>query len=65
MIKAVESLLESGDRGFCVLFVVGEERNSAGAYKAARDPRGSKYIVNGEPPKTNWRPVPKARCGTK
>jgi acetylornithine deacetylase len=49
MIKAVEGLLESGERGFCLLFVVGEERNSAGAYKAARDPRGSKYIVNGEP----------------
>jgi acetylornithine deacetylase len=49
MIKAVEGMLEAGERGFGVLFVVGEERNSAGAYKAARDPRGSKYIVNGEP----------------
>jgi len=49
MIKAVEGLLESGERGFSLLFVVGEERNSAGAYKAAQDPRGSKYIVNGEP----------------
>jgi acetylornithine deacetylase len=29
--------------------VVGEERNSAGAYKAATTPRGSRYIVNGEP----------------
>ncbi|HXB67220.1 MAG TPA: M20/M25/M40 family metallo-hydrolase [Candidatus Acidoferrales bacterium] len=49
MIKAVEGLLESGERGFGLLFVVGEERNSAGAYKASRDPRGSKYIINGEP----------------
>jgi acetylornithine deacetylase len=49
MIKAVEAMLEAGERGFGVLFVVGEERNSAGAYKASRDPRGSKYIVNGEP----------------
>ena len=31
------------------IFVVGEERNSAGAYHAAQHPRGSKYIVNGEP----------------
>jgi acetylornithine deacetylase len=29
--------------------VVREERNSAGAYKAAQTPRGSRYIINGEP----------------
>jgi acetylornithine deacetylase len=29
--------------------VVGEERNSAGAYLAGAMPRGSRYIVNGEP----------------
>ena len=29
--------------------MVGEERNSAGAYRAAGTPRGSRYIVNGEP----------------
>ncbi|HEV2445065.1 MAG TPA: M20/M25/M40 family metallo-hydrolase [Candidatus Sulfopaludibacter sp.] len=49
MIKAVEALLEAGERNFGLLFVVGEERNSAGAYKAGRMPRGSRYIVNGEP----------------
>lgn len=49
MITAVEGLLEGGQRGFGLLFVVGEERNSAGAYKAAETPRGSKYIINGEP----------------
>ncbi len=49
MIKAAEGLLESGVRDFGLLFVVGEERNSAGAYHAAKDPRGSKYIINGEP----------------
>jgi acetylornithine deacetylase len=49
MIHAVEGLLEAGERGFGLLFVVGEERNSAGAYQAARDGRGSRYIVNGEP----------------
>ena len=29
--------------------MVGEERNSAGAYHAAATPRGSRYLVNGEP----------------
>jgi acetylornithine deacetylase len=49
MIKAVEGLLIAGQRGFGLLFVVGEERNSAGAYKAAQAGRGSRYIINGEP----------------
>jgi acetylornithine deacetylase len=49
MIKAVEALLEAGERNFGLLFVVGEERNSAGAYKAGQMPRGSHFIVNGEP----------------
>src|SRR4029077_7258418 len=49
MIKAVEALLESGERGFGLLFVVGEERTSAGAYRAAQTPRGSRYIMKGEP----------------
>jgi acetylornithine deacetylase len=49
MIHAVEGLLAAGERGFGLLFVAGEERNSAGAYRAARDGRGSRYIVNGEP----------------
>jgi acetylornithine deacetylase len=54
MIKAAESLLETGaatvkERGLGLLFVVGEERNSAGAYHAAKEPRGSRFIINGEP----------------
>jgi acetylornithine deacetylase len=49
MITAVEELLEEGARNFGLLFVVGEERNSAGAYHAAKEPRGSRYIINGEP----------------
>jgi len=49
MIKAAEGLLESGHRDFGLLFVVGEERNSAGAYLAAQQPRGSRFIINGEP----------------
>jgi acetylornithine deacetylase len=49
MVIASQQLLESGIRNFGLLFVVGEERNSAGAHLAARMPRGSKYIINGEP----------------
>ena len=49
MIAAAERLLVRGQRDFGLLFVVGEERNSAGAYKAAETPRGSRAIVNGEP----------------
>ena len=49
MIGATEELLEAGQRNFGLLFVVGEERNSAGAYAAAQSPRGSRYIINGEP----------------
>jgi len=49
MLKAAESLLESGVRNFGVLFVVGEERNSAGAYHAAARPKGARYLINGEP----------------
>jgi acetylornithine deacetylase len=49
MIKAAEDLLASGMRGFALLFVVGEERNSAGALHAAKRSYGSKFIINGEP----------------
>jgi acetylornithine deacetylase len=49
MILAAEQLLEQGIRDFALLFVVGEERNSAGAYEAARHPRGSRFLINGEP----------------
>jgi acetylornithine deacetylase len=49
MIAAAERLLEEGVRNFALLFVVGEERNSAGALAAAKQPRGSRYLINGEP----------------
>jgi acetylornithine deacetylase len=49
MLKAAEGLLENGVRNFGVLFVVGEERNSAGAYHAAARPKGARYLINGEP----------------
>lgn len=49
MITAAESLLENNVRNFALLFVVGEERNSAGAKAAAASPRGSRFLINGEP----------------
>ena len=49
MIFAVRELLDEGVRGVALLFVVGEERNSAGAYAAARDRRGSRFLIKGEP----------------
>lgn len=49
MIAAAESLLNEGRRDIGLLFVVGEERNSAGAQVAAANPRGSRFLINGEP----------------
>jgi acetylornithine deacetylase len=49
MVSAAEDLLAAGTKNFALLFVVGEERNSAGAAVAARAPRGSRYLINGEP----------------
>jgi acetylornithine deacetylase len=49
MIFAVEAMLAAGERRIALLFVVGEERNSAGAFAASRDTRGSKFLINGEP----------------
>jgi acetylornithine deacetylase len=49
MIHAVEALLVAGTRNVGLLFVVGEERNSVGAYTASKTPRGSKFLINGEP----------------
>jgi acetylornithine deacetylase len=49
MLGAAEKLLGAGTRNFGLLFVVGEERNSAGAKAAAATPRGSRFLINGEP----------------
>jgi acetylornithine deacetylase len=49
MITAAEKLLERGETNLGLLFVIGEERNSAGALRAAQNPRGSRFIINGEP----------------
>jgi len=49
MIKAIETLLADGVDGFGLLLVVGEETDSIGAQVANRQPRGSRYLINGEP----------------
>jgi acetylornithine deacetylase len=51
MIFAAEKLLAGGTRNFGLLFVVGEERNSAGAKAAAESPLAgrTKFLINGEP----------------
>ena len=49
MTAAAEKLLAEHVSNLGLLFVVGEERNSAGAAAAARSPRGSRYLVDGEP----------------
>ncbi|HWG57688.1 MAG TPA: M20/M25/M40 family metallo-hydrolase [Candidatus Acidoferrales bacterium] len=49
MVAAAEKLLSEGVTNFGLLFVAGEERDSAGARAAAATPRGSRFIVNGEP----------------
>lgn len=49
MISAVRKLLAEKVRNFALLFVVGEERNSAGALYAAENGRGSQFLINGEP----------------
>jgi acetylornithine deacetylase len=47
-VSAAERLRESGVK-VGLLFVVGEERDSAGAKVANRNPRGSRILINGEP----------------
>jgi acetylornithine deacetylase len=47
-IAAAERLRAAGVRAG-LLFVVGEERDSAGAKVANQHPRGSRFLINGEP----------------
>jgi acetylornithine deacetylase len=49
MTAAAERLVDDGVKNLGLLFVVGEERNSAGAAAASRSPRGSCYLIDGEP----------------
>ena len=47
-IAAADRLREAGVK-VGLLFVVGEERDSAGAIVANKSPKGSKFLINGEP----------------
>ncbi len=47
-IAAAEKLKEEGLH-VGLLFLVGEERDSQGALAANQDPRGAKFLINGEP----------------
>src|SRR5215469_1812904 len=47
-IAAADRLREAGVK-VGLLFVVGEERDSAGAMVANKNPKGSKFLINGEP----------------
>jgi acetylornithine deacetylase len=49
MICAAEQLLDGRIQDFGLLFVVGEERNSAGAKAVAAVPRGSRFLIKREP----------------
>jgi acetylornithine deacetylase len=48
-VKAAEQLRAGGENRLALLFVVGEEKDSAGAAFANRRPRGSRFLINGEP----------------
>ncbi|MGO8790061.1 MAG: M20/M25/M40 family metallo-hydrolase [Terriglobia bacterium] len=48
-VSAAERLKAEGVKDFAVLFLVGEETVSDGAREANLHPRGSRYIINGEP----------------
>jgi acetylornithine deacetylase len=47
-VAAADRLREAGVK-VGLLFVVGEERDSAGAKVANQNPRGSRFLINGEP----------------
>jgi acetylornithine deacetylase len=47
-VAAADRLREAGVK-VGLLFVVGEERDSAGAIVANKHPKGSKFLINGEP----------------
>ena len=48
-IGALDRLRAAGETRVGLLLVVGEERGSHGAHAANRTPRGSRYLLNGEP----------------
>ncbi len=65
MIEAVKDLLAAGRRGFGLLFVVGEERNSAGPGGPRKRREGRGISLTANPPGTSWRWDRRARCAMK
>lgn len=49
MLAAADTLIESGEERFDLLFVIGEEMGSDGARLANQLPATSKFLINGEP----------------
>jgi acetylornithine deacetylase len=62
MICAAENLLADGVRGFALLFVVGEERDSAGPTSLADIPAARDTSSTANQPATGWRRDRRARC---
>src|SRR5579884_22141 len=60
-IGAAERLRDSGVKAG-LLFLVGEERDSAGAKVANTQPKGSRFLINGEPTEIVWRLPQKGPC---
>lgn len=48
-VEAACRLADEGVRDIALLFLVGEERNNAGAYAANQKKPGARYLINGEP----------------
>jgi acetylornithine deacetylase len=48
-VEAAVRLVGEGVRDIGLLFLVGEERNNAGAYAANKRRPGARYLINGEP----------------
>ena len=46
---AAAEKLRAANKRIALLFVVGEERDSAGALVANQNPKGSRFLINGEP----------------
>ncbi len=65
MIKAVEQLLEEGERGVGILLVVGEEVDGAGARHANLNPPAVSYLINGEPTENRLALASKGTLGLK
>ena len=62
-VAAADRLREAGVK-VGLLFVVGEERDSAGAKVANENPRGSRFLINGEPTDNRLALATKGACAS-